>query len=413
LNSRSPAVVTAIGVAATLVLALVVVSALLHTGGAKSVSDNAAIIGALVALGGVFTTQLVNSALEDRRAQESRELEAQRAHETALQNYFEQVGKLLIEQPLRRASPGDNLSTVVRAQTLSVLEGLDRQRKRILLQLLYESALVYADKPVVSLQAANLSGAQLSHANLRGVNLRGADLREADLTHANLREADLREADLRWVDMSYANLSRANLSRASLTDINLAWAHLSGAVMDEATLLTSNLHRADLSRTDLRQAEYLYTSNLSGANLSGANLSEAYLYKAKLRGANLRGADLREADLSAADLRKALPIGEDLPFFAAHWSMKWTTKLSSPLFFLLPWPDISRTNLSSADLSGANLSRANLSKVDLRKANLNGANLSKGNLREADLSGANVTKEQLAECRSLKGATLPDGSKHD
>jgi hypothetical protein len=35
-----------------------------------------------------------------------------------LQNYFEAVGELLIEKPLRRASPGNNLSTVVRAQTL-------------------------------------------------------------------------------------------------------------------------------------------------------------------------------------------------------------------------------------------------------------------------------------------------------
>src|SRR5215212_11847770 len=72
LNFRSPAVLTAIGVAATLVLALMVVVALLLTGGAKAVSDNAALIGALVALGGVFTTQLVNSALEAQRAQQAR-----------------------------------------------------------------------------------------------------------------------------------------------------------------------------------------------------------------------------------------------------------------------------------------------------------------------------------------------------
>ncbi len=65
-----------------------------------------------------------------------------------MQNYIENVGELLIEKPLRRASPGDNLSTVVRAQTLSVLQGLDPDlkrmgldpdRKRILLLFLYES----------------------------------------------------------------------------------------------------------------------------------------------------------------------------------------------------------------------------------------------------------------------------------
>ena len=63
---------------------------------------------------------------------------------------------------MRRASPGDNLGTVVRAQTLAVLEGLDFVRKRILLQFLYESGLIRKDKPVVSLVAANLSRAALS-----------------------------------------------------------------------------------------------------------------------------------------------------------------------------------------------------------------------------------------------------------
>src|SRR5215218_10252320 len=174
-NLRSPAVLTAIGVTATLVLAVAVVMLLLRTGGAIAVSDNAALIGALVALGGVFTAQMVGIALDDRRTQRARELEAQRAHEAALQNYFEQVGTLLIEQPLRRASPGDNLSTVVRAQTLAVLEGLDPDRKRILLQFLSESGLILKDKPVVSLYAANLMDADLS----------GADLSEAWLSEPN------------------------------------------------------------------------------------------------------------------------------------------------------------------------------------------------------------------------------------
>src|SRR5215207_1494437 len=181
-----------LGGVATLVLAVAVVMVLLRAGGAKSVTDNAALIGALVALGGVFTAQMVSIALDDRRTQEargieerrtqeSRELEAQRAHEAALQNYFEQVGKLLIEQPLRRASPSDSLSAVVRAQTLAVLEALDPDRKRILLQFLYESGLIRKDKRVVSLLWANLSGA-----NLRAANLFGADLRAADLRRANL-----------------------------------------------------------------------------------------------------------------------------------------------------------------------------------------------------------------------------------
>jgi uncharacterized protein YjbI with pentapeptide repeats len=197
LKVRIPAVITVIieGGVATLVLTLAVTAVLFLTGGAEAILKNAALIGAVLALGGVFTTQLVNSALE-----------AQRTREAALQKYFEQVGKLLIEKPLRRASPGDHLSTVVRAQTLTVLEGLDHDRKRILLLFLYESGLIHKDKQVVPLVRANLSRANLSRANLGGANL----------VRVNLSRADLRGADLKGADLRGANLKGAHLERALL-----------------------------------------------------------------------------------------------------------------------------------------------------------------------------------------------------
>jgi hypothetical protein len=220
---RSPVGLATIGVAATLVLALMVIFTLLLTGDSKTLSDNAALIGAVIALGGVFTAQMVNSALDNRRA-----------HETALQNYFEQVGKLLIERPLHRASPGEKLSTIVRAQTLSVLEGLDPDRKGILLQFLQESALIHRAKPVVN----------LAYANLRGANLRGADL-------------------------SFANLSNADLLGADLSLTFLFFADLRGAELYGADLFETALHNADLRDADLRNA-FLFKIRLRGANLSGA-----------------------------------------------------------------------------------------------------------------------------------------------
>src|SRR5215208_5262599 len=227
LNLRSPAVLTVIGVIVTLVLAVAVVMALLRTGGTKAVSDNAALIGALVALGGVLTAQMVSIALDDRRTQESRNLEerrtqearsieAARADEAALQNYFEKVGTLLIEQPLLQASPGDNLSTVVRAQTLAVLEGLEPERKRILILFLYESGLILKDKPVVILALANLAEADLQRVNLRGADLSGADISNANLIGADLSGGILMGAILREAVLRTANLSKADLSDADL-----------------------------------------------------------------------------------------------------------------------------------------------------------------------------------------------------
>jgi uncharacterized protein YjbI with pentapeptide repeats len=48
-----------------------------------------------------------------------------------------------------------------------------------------------------------------------------------------------------------------------------------------------------------------------------------------------------------------------------------------------------------------------------KPTDLSGVKLSGTNLQGADLTDANVTEEQLAICKSLEGATMPDGSKHD
>jgi hypothetical protein len=84
---------------------------------------------------------------------------------------------------------------------------------------------------------------------------------------------------------------------------------------------------------------------------------------------------------------------------------------------------LSDADLSGADLSGATLHYARLSEADLRAANLRYANLIEADLSEADLTwafleyaklnGAYVTDEQLAQCLSLKGATMPDGQKYE
>ena len=88
--------------------------------------------------------------------------------------------------------------------------------------------------------------------------------------------------------------------------------------------------------------------------------------------------------------------------------------------------------MEGADLSGANLADVDLSNAEelwkkgtfmrergagLGDADLSGANLTGADLDSANLSGANlkdthVTDERLAECESLEGATMPDGTKH-
>ena len=300
--SRTPAALAAIGVGATLVTALIVVIILLLTGGATYVSRNAALIGALIALGSVFTTQLVNTGLE-----------GQRTREAALQRYFEQVGKLLADKdrPLHRSTLGDNLSTLVRAQTLAVLGGLDPTRKQILLEFLHESNLINAEQPIISLRGADLSVADLSEVDLTKTNLSEAELTVADLGGANLRGANLIEAGLEGVNLRGATLSQANLREANLLMANLKGATLIGTILGKANLGISKLNEANLSDATLIEAD-LGSATLNGANLSGANLRGVDLSGAKLNGANLSGANLSGANLGGTNLSGANLSGANL-----------------------------------------------------------------------------------------------------
>ena len=151
-----------------------------------------------------------------------------------------------------------------------------------------------------------------------------------------------------------------------------------------ASLPNSELpYRLLLRGANLQQAD-LYSSNLAHIDLRGTYLAGAHLEDADLEGANLEGADLSGAYLGGADLSGSNLTDVDLSNAEGLWERG--TDL---------WKR--GAGLTDADLSGANLS---------------GADLSNAYLGGASLKGANITEEQLAMCKSLEGATMPDGSKH-
>lgn len=126
--------------------------------------------------------------------------------------------------------------------------------------------------------------------------------------------------------------------------------NLDGAFLSEIILGSTAIN---MSHINLEGA-ILHKSNLLMANLSGSNMKNALLTQAILVHANLSGADLKGA------------------------SIMW------------------------ASLIGANLSNADLINADLTDALLD----------EANLQGDRITPEQLKKTKSLKGAILPDGTKH-
>jgi uncharacterized protein YjbI with pentapeptide repeats len=192
-----------------------------------------------------FTFQL------DQRQQET---EVNRAMDTALQAYLGQMSQLLIEEDLHNAQPGESLSELARARTLTILDQLDGNRRERVLQFLHEADLIDKEHPVLSLEGASLSDVSILGEDYSGANLAGVVLNESDLSGITLDQADLSDADL---------------------------GH-------------TNLNEAELKGTDFSNAE-LWGADLGSANLTGADLSDAILHQAQLSGANLTGGDITKS----------------------------------------------------------------------------------------------------------------------
>lgn len=228
---------------------------------------------------------------------------ADRLRETTLHAYFDSVSELLLEKDLRSSQPGDEVRTLARARTVTLLTQLDTNRKLRVVQFLCESHLF----AVVDLYGADLQGVNLAHASLSGANLIGANLSKADLSEANLSGADLSKANLSEAHLNKTDLSKARLHGARLMKANLTGAYMSTADLGYASLIEANLSETNLSGANLSKAD-LSNAILSGANLivadlSRANLTEADLSGARLSGANLNGTNLKGADLSRANLK--------------------------------------------------------------------------------------------------------------
>src|SRR5215213_3000300 len=199
----------------------------------------------LVGIGFLFDTQ------QDARQQE---VEEQRAQDTALQAYLDQMSLLMLEKDLHDSEAGSDVRTLARARTLTVLRRLDGTRKGSVVQFLAESDLIVKDSSVLDLAGADLREVILNDADLSGTELSGLDFNPppydgpAQLFGTNLSDADLSHAILGGADLSGADLSNALLQdtflydprfpedAADLSGVDLSDAYLEGAKVTEEQL---------------------------------------------------------------------------------------------------------------------------------------------------------------------------------
>jgi uncharacterized protein YjbI with pentapeptide repeats len=267
--------------------------------------------------------------LERSERKNERELAKDRQEDASLQTYFDRMSELLLKENLQTTKK-KSVRNVARTRTLSVLRGLDANRKKDLLLFLYEAKLINNKDAIIKLS--------------------GADFNCASLQDVILQEVCLDDVNMRGANLKYAYLDHASMKGAKLQ----------GAQLHSAYLIGVELYRAELQDADLKYSMFSWAKNVFSSGFANVTLA-----KSSLNSANLNHADLRYAILVDVDLSYAI--------------------------------------LTGADLTGANLENA-----DLTDAKLTGANL-----RKAILTGSKVTKDQLAQAKSLKGAIMPDGTKHE
>jgi uncharacterized protein YjbI with pentapeptide repeats len=227
-----------IGLIAAIVLVGSAYQKIFPVGLRRTISHNAPLVSALIALLGVLIAQIVNAHLT-RTTQENQQLLDEKARQNSeLQSYLSTVGEL-------PSNPDPAADTSAQAQTLTVLPDLSPEQKRTVMQFLYQANLINKDNPRIRLFYANLTSANLKGTDaqdnkfvLENVNLRGVNLADADLEYISLEGSDLSNSHLVNTDLSNADLSDANLYHAYLENVDLSDATLSGADLGDLDLRT-------------------------------------------------------------------------------------------------------------------------------------------------------------------------------
>jgi uncharacterized protein YjbI with pentapeptide repeats len=158
--------------------------------------------------------------------------------------------------------------------------------------------------------------------------------------------------------------------------------------------------------------------NLSGFSLSGVDLTNVDLSGVNLSGCDFTGATWGSTyvlDLSGCNLTGATITNRAFSNIAVNAATTFTNaNLSGSDFRNTRWGSAG-PNLSSADLSHANLQGVSFSGYTLTGANMSGADLSGADFSNAELSGANLQSADLTNCNfsgahmsgaDLRGTTL-------
>lgn len=313
-----PAVLSAAGVAAAVLILLSALSTLLLGFAIVGIAAFAGLWVVALAIRTEFNARIAVELSRDREIEALQAIEMlARDHRPDRINALRLIGQLQITSGVVANYLRDCLVGFIRQRTSSDSNS-DREEVQRAVSALGHVLHSATDDTVelADLTDVNLKGIDLARSYLVGIDFSESSLQNANLIHADLTGAVLRATNLSGANLTGATLRGADLGSAVLDDALVADADLAGAGLVGAKLIRTDLHRANLSSTYLSDATLwharLVDTNMTGATLVRADLNDADLTRAKLRDADLHGAQLQGARIDRSQLRTARYDPQDI-----------------------------------------------------------------------------------------------------
>ena len=191
-----------------------------------------------------------------------------------------------------------------RTKTQSILKSLSnydyrneyKTGKRRIVELLYVTKLLSANKNFHILKDTDMS-----HSDLSGLDLKGADLSESNFYMSNFENSDLSHSKLNNSKFIGCNFSRANLS----------FSNCENAVFDESNFIDrlSLVYALDIRKSGLKMSAKFRGARLRKASFRGADMGFSDFNGATWSEADFSGAKLN--DIIKGEIESRSDIGED------------------------------------------------------------------------------------------------------
>ena len=186
-------------------------------------------------------------------------------NETVFSNYVKNMADVILFGPTKLENQH---FIVTRALTSTVLRQLDLEKKRLVIQFLYDTGILHRGENIFATNIAldadrHLKGVILDKVDFsNGLDLSAILLREVRLVEATFARSNLQAADLSASILSRVNFSGTNCDRAKFVNAQLDQTDFTGASLEDVQFTRANLSGSKITDEQIQRALFVFRTIL-------------------------------------------------------------------------------------------------------------------------------------------------------